>query len=63
MLKNVKGGTLWDSITYIQLQNKKKLEGWPKVFSKKNRTVPKKIQKEDTSGTSGFVDLLEKVEK
>ena len=25
--KNVKGGTLWDVLTYIQLQNMKKLEG------------------------------------
>ena len=38
-------GTLWDLLTYIQLQNIKKLEGGPfgdiKKFSK-SRTVPKK---------------------
>ena len=30
MPKNVEGGTLWDLLTYFQLQNmKKKLEGGP----------------------------------
>ena len=27
--KNVKGGTLWDLLTFLQLQNIKKLEGGP----------------------------------
>ena len=61
--KNVKGGTLLDLLTYILLQNIKKLEGGPfgdiKIFSK-NRTVPKKIQRGDALGTSGFVGFLEK---
>ena len=67
MPKNVKGGTLWDVLTYIQLQIMKKLEGGPfwniKNFSKKSRTVPKKIQRGDPLGTSGFVGFLEKVKK
>ena len=67
MPKNVKGGTLWDLLTYIQLQNMKKLEGDPfetlNFFSKKSRTVPKKIQRGDRLGTSGFVGFLEKVNK
>ena len=67
MLKNVEGGTLWDLLTYIQLQNMKKLEGGPfrdiKKFSKKSRTVPKKIRRGDPLGTSGFVGFLEKVKK
>ena len=44
--KNVKGGTLWDFLTSIVLQNVEKYEGgtlWcnPKSF-KKSRIVPKK---------------------
>ena len=46
--KNVKG-TLLDLLTYIPLQNIKKLEGgtlWgQKKFRKKSRTVPKKNSK------------------
>ena len=40
-----KRGTLWDLITYIQLQIIKKLEGGGafKEISEKSRTVPKKI--------------------
>ena len=60
-----KKGTLLDILTYILLQKFKKLEGgtlWGhKKFSKKSRTVPKKIQREDLLGTSGFVGFLEKV--
>ena len=46
--KNVKGGTLWDFLTSIVLQNIIKVEGetlwWnPKSF-KKSRIVPKKIR-------------------
>ena len=59
-------GTLWDLLTYIQLQNIKKLEGGPfgalKNFLKKVaqcRTNPKG----DPSGTSGFVSFLEKVKE
>ena len=44
--ENVKEGILWDLITYILLQNVKKLEGDAfetlTNFRKKNRTVPKK---------------------
>ena len=65
MPKNVKGGTLLDLLTNIPLQNIKKLKGGPfgdiKKFSKKSRTVPKKIQRGDPLGTSGFVRFLEKV--
>ena len=45
-MKNVKGGTLWDLLTYIQLQNIKKLERgtlWRQQKSK-NSTVPKKTK-------------------
>ena len=63
--KNVKRGTLLDLLTNIPLQNIKKLKGGPfgdiKKFSKKSRTVPKKIQRGDPLGTSGFVCFLEKV--
>ena len=62
--KNVKWGTLLDLLTYIRLQNIKKLEGGPfgdtKKFSKKSYSA-EKIQKGDPLGTSGFVGLLEKV--
>ena len=65
MPKNVKGGTLLDLLTNIPLQNIKKLKGGPfgdiKKFSKKSRTVPKKIQRGDPLGSSGFVCFLEKV--
>ena len=44
-----KRGTLLDLLTYIPLQNIKNLEGGPfgdiKKFSKKSRTVPKKVQR------------------
>ena len=60
-----KTGTLLDLLTYIPLQNIKKIRrgallGHEKIFGK-NRTVPKKIQRADPLGTSGFVGLLEKV--
>ena len=62
-----KRGTLLDLLTYIPLQNIKNLEGGPfgdiKKFSKKSRTVPKKIQRGDPLGTSCFVGFLEKVNK
>ena len=67
MPKKVKRGTLWKVLSYIQLQNEKKLEGGPfwniKNFFEKSRTVPKKIHRGDPLGTSGFVGFLEKVEK
>ena len=60
-----KRGTPLYSLTYILLQNIKKLEGDPlgtlKKLSKKSRTVPKITQKGDLLGTSGFVGFLEKV--
>ena len=62
-----KGGTLWDSLTYILLQNIKKLEGglfWDlKKFRKKIRTVPKKNWKGDPLVSSGFVGYVKKVKK
>ena len=65
MPENVKGGTLLDLLTNIPLQNIKNSKGGPfgdiKKFSKKSRTVPKKIQRGDPLGTSGFVCFLEKV--
>ena len=49
------------------LQNIKELEGGPfgniEKFSKKSRTVPKKIQRGDRLGMTGFVGFLEKVKK
>ena len=60
-----KSRTLLDLLTHIQLQNIKNLEGGPfgdiKKFSEKSRTVPKKIQRGDPLGTSGFLGFLEKV--
>ena len=52
MPKNVKGGTLWALLTYIRLQNIKKIEGgtlWynQKIFEK-SLIVPKKIQFKNT---------------
>ena len=62
-----KRGTLLDLLTYIPLQNIKNREGgtlWGhKKFFEKSRTVPKKIQRGDPLGTSGFVGFLEKVNK
>ena len=60
--KKRKRGTLGDLLTYIQLQNIKKLE-WGnhyKVFEKKSHKA-KKTQMRDPLGTSGFVGFLEKV--
>ena len=54
-----KRGTLLDLLTYILLQNIKKLEGgtlWgQKKFRKKSRTVPKKTQRGDPIASSCFV--------
>ena len=52
--KNVKGGTLWDFLTSIVLQNIETNEGetlwWnPKNF-KKSRIVPKKIRVKNAEG-------------
>ena len=65
MPKNVKGGGLWALLTYILLQNIKKLEKGTllrhlKVF-KKSRTVPKKIERGDPLVPSGFVGYVKKV--
>ena len=66
--KTVKGGTLWDLLTYIQLQNMKKTRRGPfwdikNFFSKKKSHSAEKIQRGDPLGTSGFVGFLEKVKK
>ena len=68
MPKNVKGGTLWDVLTYIQLQNmKKNSKGGPfwniKNFFEKKSHSAEKNPKGDPLGTSGFEGLLEKVKK
>ena len=46
MPKNVKGGTFWDFLTSIVLQNIERNEGGPfgeiQKISKKSRKVPKK---------------------
>ena len=65
MPKNVKEGTLFDFQTCILLQNNKKLKGGPFVdiekFSKKSRTVPKKIKRGDPLASAGFVGYVKKV--
>ena len=47
--ENVKGGTLWDLLTYILLQNIKNSKGDSfdtfKNFRKKTRAVPNKIER------------------
>ena len=62
-----KRGTLFDLQTCILLQNNKKLKGgtlWDiEKFSKKSRTVQKKIKRGDSLVPSGFVGYLEKVKK
>ena len=49
MSKNVKKGTLWDLLTYVLLQNIKKLEGGSfgdiEKISKKKSNSPKKINR------------------
>ena len=61
-----KRGTLLGLLTYIPLQNIKKLEGgtlWGlRKFSKKKLHSAEKKSKGDPLGTSGFVGFLEKVE-
>ena len=63
MPKNVKEGTLFDFQTCILLQNNKKLFGDIKKFSKKSRTVPKKIKRGDPLASAGFVGYVKKVKK
>ena len=61
--KNVEGGTFWDLLTYIQLQNIKTLEGDTletlKNFPKKNE----KQSKGDPLVSTGFVGYVKKVTK
>ena len=67
MPKNVEGGTLWDLLTYIQLQNMKKLEGGTlliiKNFFEKKSHSAEKNPNGGPLGTSGFVGFLEKVKQ
>ena len=60
-----KRGTLFDFQTCILLQNNKKLKGGPfgdiKKFSKKSRTVPKKIKRGTPLASAGFVGYIKKV--
>ena len=61
-----KRGTLLDLLTYILLQNIKKLEEGPFGHIKKNSkqvAQRRKKTKGDPLGTSGFVGFLEKVKK
>ena len=61
MPKNVKGGTLWALLTYILLQNIKKLErGFEtlKNFRKKVAQCRKKIERGDPLVSSGFVGYV-----
>ena len=62
--KNVKRGTLWALLTYILLQNIKKLERGTllrqKIFEK-SRTVPKKIEMGDPLVSSGFVGYVKRL--
>ena len=60
-----KRGTLWTLLTYILLQNIKKLKTRKgdsletlKNFSKKSRTMPKKIERGDPLVSSGFVGYV-----
>ena len=59
IVEKCKRGILLDLLTYIPLQNIKKLEGGPfgdkKNFRKKSRTVPKKTQRGDPIVSSCFV--------
>ena len=60
----MKGGTLWDSLTYIVLQNIKKLEGGTllrhyKIFEKKFSQCRKKL-KEGPFGLFRFCRLRKK---
>ena len=63
--KNVKGGPFWIYKQTFRCKISKNSKGGPfvdiKKISKKSRTVPKKIQRGDPLGTSGFVCFLEKV--
>ena len=57
--------TFLDLLTYISLQNIKKLEGetpWGHIKNfAKCRAMPKKIQRRHPLGTSGFVGFLDKL--
>ena len=62
----MKRGTLWDLLTYILLQNIKKLEGGTllsplKIFEKKFAQSRKKIERGDPLVSSGFVGYVKKV--
>ena len=48
--KNVKGGTLWDFLTSIVLQNIETNEGRPFGGIQKSRIVPNKIRVKNTKG-------------
>ena len=60
-----KRGTLWALLTYILLQNIKKLKRGTLLRHEKNfeksRTVPKKIERGDPLVSSGFVGYVKKV--
>ena len=60
MPKNVRGGTLWDLLTYIQLQNIKRGFRDIKKIRKKSHSAEKN-QRGDHLGSSSFVGYLEKV--
>ena len=58
-----KRGTFWALLTYILLQNIKKLErGTRKVLEKKSHNAGKKIERWDPLVSSGFVGYVKIVE-
>ena len=62
-VKNVNGGTFWNLLTYILLQNIKKLERgtlWRQTKLKKVAQRRKKL-KGDPLATSGFVGYVKKI--
>ena len=56
--KNVKGGTFWDFLTSIVMQNIEANEGetiwWNPKISKKSRIVPKEIRMKNTKRSYVF---------
>ena len=62
-----KRGILWSLLTYILLQNIKKLKRGTLLrhqnIFEKSRTMPKKIERGDTLVSSGFVGYVKNVKK
>ena len=63
-VEKCKRGTVWALLTYILLQNIKKLERGTLLRQKnfeKSLTMPKKIERGDPLVSSGFVGYVKKV--